>query len=388
MYIQRGLSKQTNPVRQINPDMLVLARRARGLTQGELASVLNVSQPLLSRLEKGGYDIPTDLMGKLVRELHFPESFFFQQGMIVPPGLSVYHRKGDVILDVPQGRDMMKPRGSESRCRIASRRTGLGWIMMLAAYLDGSGTEPSDRVCTVAGYIGVDDQWDLFTAEWKKMLDDFEVSYYHAVDLYHGRHQFEEWSGEKRAQLREAANSILKERPALGFAAFLERSEYDSVFPQKQRAKNSRIHNEFSLCFLGCLDAACRLMPRMYPGLSPSITFVVEKGDSGKRYLEAFFERYRYELLPQYGGLLKEIKFADKKTCVGVQAADFIAHWVQREERKGSSWSSSNHPPPIFARIPLTLEVLESTRDALDKIDMHIPLKKRDGKSVLRRKPR
>ncbi len=42
---------------RVNPDMLALAREARGLTQGELAEAINVSQSKVSKYEVGLLEI-------------------------------------------------------------------------------------------------------------------------------------------------------------------------------------------------------------------------------------------------------------------------------------------------------------------------------------------
>jgi hypothetical protein len=251
------------------------------------------------------------------------------------------------------------------------------WFMILTAYLDGSGTEPSAPVCTVAGYLGTADKWKSFDLEWNAMLAEFEIEYYHAVDLHHGKQQFENWPREKRDNLRNWAKSITGRHAICGFSSVLKRADYDKVFKAAPEGPSKKIHNEFSLCFLGCLEAVCRTLSNFVTDKENSITFVLESGDPGKGYIVNFFDRYKYDLLPHLSGLLHTISFANKKTCQGVQAADYLAHWVHKEEKLEAPWSESYFPPPVFLRIPLELDVLESVRDELDKIDMHVPSRKR-----------
>lgn len=63
-----------------NPQMVVLAREMRGITQKELCSkVPNLTQGNLSRMEKGLLNITSETLTILAEELEFPEKFFFQE---------------------------------------------------------------------------------------------------------------------------------------------------------------------------------------------------------------------------------------------------------------------------------------------------------------------
>ena len=83
----------------VNPEMIALAREARGLTQTELADMLSVSQAMLSKLEAGVKEPSDELVDRLSRALRFPAVFFLQQDPVFGAGLSeFFHRKRQ---DVP-----------------------------------------------------------------------------------------------------------------------------------------------------------------------------------------------------------------------------------------------------------------------------------------------
>ncbi len=79
-----------------NPDMLLLAREARGLTQGELAAALGVSQAAVSKSEKLDGKASAAYLGQLAAVLDFPESFFYQQEYRYSP-VSFLHRKKQAL---------------------------------------------------------------------------------------------------------------------------------------------------------------------------------------------------------------------------------------------------------------------------------------------------
>ena len=80
--------------KSVNPEMVILARESRGLTQEELAQALFVSQGRISKIENGMLDfVPPDLLNKLCKTLNYPKSFFYANEQIYGLGMHlVYHR--------------------------------------------------------------------------------------------------------------------------------------------------------------------------------------------------------------------------------------------------------------------------------------------------------
>ncbi|HLG69791.1 MAG TPA: XRE family transcriptional regulator [Chloroflexota bacterium] len=77
-----------------NPQMVLLARLSRGLTQQALAQQLGVKQGTVSRMEAGSLPISDDDLTGLVRALRYPESFFQRREMVSGPGLAeLYHAR-------------------------------------------------------------------------------------------------------------------------------------------------------------------------------------------------------------------------------------------------------------------------------------------------------
>lgn len=78
----------------VSPDMLVLARQSRGLSQTELAQILSVSPGWLSKIEAGIKEVPQERLLKIAEVLDYPVSFFKNMQRIYGPGISgMYHRK-------------------------------------------------------------------------------------------------------------------------------------------------------------------------------------------------------------------------------------------------------------------------------------------------------
>ncbi|RNI31765.1 ImmA/IrrE family metallo-endopeptidase [Rufibacter immobilis] len=81
---------------KVNPNMVILARESRGVTQKELAEKMCIKQGTLSKIENGLQNVSEELLDILSAELAYPVSFFFQQNQLYNPNL-VHYRKRTVF---------------------------------------------------------------------------------------------------------------------------------------------------------------------------------------------------------------------------------------------------------------------------------------------------
>jgi Zn-dependent peptidase ImmA (M78 family)/transcriptional regulator with XRE-family HTH domain len=78
----------------LTPEMVVLARESRGMTQKDLAEKLNISQGRLSKIEAGQSPASKQVVRDLCAHLDYPEGFFSQECRVFGPSTSeFYHRK-------------------------------------------------------------------------------------------------------------------------------------------------------------------------------------------------------------------------------------------------------------------------------------------------------
>jgi Zn-dependent peptidase ImmA (M78 family)/transcriptional regulator with XRE-family HTH domain len=77
----------------INPNMILLARESRGLTQTDLAEKLNSYKANISRLEHGDTVADEETLVALSDATNYPPHFFLQKGEIMPVNLSYRKRK-------------------------------------------------------------------------------------------------------------------------------------------------------------------------------------------------------------------------------------------------------------------------------------------------------
>jgi Zn-dependent peptidase ImmA (M78 family) len=78
----------------VNPDMIILGRESRGLSQKALADAVGISHSGLSMIEMGLRPVSDDVLDRLTKKLNYPRHFFWQEGPITGVGVAeVFHRK-------------------------------------------------------------------------------------------------------------------------------------------------------------------------------------------------------------------------------------------------------------------------------------------------------
>jgi Zn-dependent peptidase ImmA (M78 family)/transcriptional regulator with XRE-family HTH domain len=81
-----------------NPNMVILARESRGLTQMELSGLLDVTQGYVSKLEAGLISASNECVSEISRVLNYPPAFFNQPDAVYSYGSTcLYHRKRQTL---------------------------------------------------------------------------------------------------------------------------------------------------------------------------------------------------------------------------------------------------------------------------------------------------
>lgn len=81
-------------MKRVNPEMIVVARESRELTQERLVNMLTFNQATLSKYETGALLVSDEHLSALARALDYPEDFFFQEDQVRWVGSGcMYNRK-------------------------------------------------------------------------------------------------------------------------------------------------------------------------------------------------------------------------------------------------------------------------------------------------------
>jgi Zn-dependent peptidase ImmA (M78 family)/transcriptional regulator with XRE-family HTH domain len=79
---------------KVNPDMIIMARESRGMSQKRLAEAISVTQGKISKYENGVLSVTDDDLGAIADVTEYTLDFFYQTDKIYGLGSSfVFHRK-------------------------------------------------------------------------------------------------------------------------------------------------------------------------------------------------------------------------------------------------------------------------------------------------------
>ena len=196
---------------------------------------------------------------------------------------------------------------------------------MLVCYLDDSGNK-TDPIITIAGYLSLADEWKLFEQKARAYLSDKNVSHLHTVDFHHAKREFEDWSWERRTDFICGLYDILAPHCGLSVEFTVLKSVYVARHTEHGRPL---VNSSFGFCFLGIIDRLAKDegVSVLLAQSDMSLSFVVESGHRNNGDIERIFKRHKAD--PK-GQIFNTLEFADKKSNIALQMADFVAYYSRR----------------------------------------------------------
>jgi hypothetical protein len=147
---------------------------------------------------------------------------------------------------------------------------------MLTAYLDDSGTSPSNDVLVVAGYVGTVLQWKRFEKKRASLLSDHKVKIMHRADLENFKNEFENWNPDKRTKFVVRAQSIIRQHTYTAVGHLIVRREFEAAIP---KPLSLGMGGGYGFCAYHCMKAVGKWCEdQHYTG---AVKYVFEAGSHG-----------------------------------------------------------------------------------------------------------
>jgi len=199
-------------------------------------------------------------------------------------------------------------------------------MAMFKAYFDESGTHRGSASVAVAGYVSTVDQWERFEQEWRGVLDDFCLEFFHMTDYENRQGPYKDMDDFRRKRLIERFSIVIKRRVRVPISAAVAITEYNLA--SQQNISLARV-SPYTFCALQCLARVGEWADRY--SYDDPIDYVFEAGAGYNKELsrlneelistEARKKHYRFDGLTT----------ADKKQMHPLQAADFLAYEHYKE---------------------------------------------------------
>jgi hypothetical protein len=150
---------------------------------------------------------------------------------------------------------------------------------MFSAYFDASRDKES-RILTLGGFVSTLRKWERFEREWKAILEEYGIAYFHMTDFVSSHSEFSEWRGqsEKRRVFVARLVQCIKKNTNKGFCTSLLLNDYATV--DKEYQARESFGPPYSFCGLASLGMLQEWAKNKNIPVSKVLVFV-EDGDEG-----------------------------------------------------------------------------------------------------------
>ena len=223
---------------------------------------------------------------------------------------------------------------------------GRGYIAVIEAYLDESGTHRGADALCVACYVGNKGEWYKFEKEWQKTLNDNNISYFHAKDP-------------KCNILKLPLATAIDKRKFMAFVCSV-----NPIIFENHHSKHfkSILGNAYACCAFNCAAVICKWAEDNKLG---PVSIAFEAGQPN----EEFVYKTLHSLIGYKDFCISGVMAAKKEDFLPLQSADFLAHsctsephWFQYLMNKDNRFSKQLKATDLSEQSMIVTKILNHHR--------------------------
>lgn len=220
---------------------------------------------------------------------------------------------------------------------------------MLSAYFDESGTKPPSKILTIAGYLSTVQRWEKFEIQWVKLLEKYDLSYFHAVDIAHFKIGFERNKDEhRRERFYKEACKIIKNNTMQPFDISLVWEDYNHLIQFYKGKDNPPAYAVLVNRLLFVVAQWAQENDLYYP-----IHYVFERGVDAEGWVSRAYAKAHQEIATAGAFQFASLSFAEGKLEINgkpplfpLQASDFNAYEVNKHRHDQIDGRLANRGKP------------------------------------------
>jgi hypothetical protein len=205
--------------------------------------------------------------------------------------------------------------------------------MIFTAYLDESGTHAGAELSAMAGFVGDARQWRKFEKRAGKLFKRFRVDVFHTIDVRRTDKDFEGWSVDRKIEFLDEFQHIINETLESGVVSFIRDGDY-KYYSGLYWPKKTRRDSKYTILFRACLSQIIGTIANIPQGTEPRLYIVLEDGHNNAEDAVRIYSWAQGRL--DQSRALAGLKFANKRSCLPLAAADLFAYtaWGERVGQK------------------------------------------------------
>ncbi|MGA7383655.1 MAG: hypothetical protein WBW81_02835 [Methylocella sp.] len=152
-----------------------------------------------------------------------------------------------------------------------------GWIAVLRAFMDESGTHDDSPVVVVGLYVGKSKAWVGWTKDWNRNKNPIKV--YHAVDCHTRTGEFEGWGRAERDAFVAKLLPVLEHHPIMGIVVGIHMGAFRTAMESRPELREM-FGTPYTACFQWSVQTLISMMEEK--GDNQRIAFFHECNDYEK----------------------------------------------------------------------------------------------------------
>ena len=199
-----------------------------------------------------------------------------------------------------------------------SRFIGRRLLLMLAAYLDESGTHSDSPIISVAGFLSTQARWIEYEPKWTNALAKWGLAEFHMTDFENWQPPYDKLSKTEHIELIGSLIDVIRATAWVGVAAALVKRDFIEVCA----SENVSLGSEYSFCANTCIRLLRQWMDTKQ--IPERIVYVFALGAEGASDIHKAFEKAHAENADRLH--LQSLHFSTPDQYTQLQAADILAH--------------------------------------------------------------
>jgi hypothetical protein len=232
---------------------------------------------------------------------------------------------------------------------------------MLKAYLDASGTEPTQDIIVVGGWVASEDRWAEFEPQWRAFLVDCfgpNGGRWHHTDFHSRRRDYEIWDDQKRERARTEICRMIGALKPIGIGAALRKSDYNELWQTGRWQSSDRWStggDPYAACMDECLEVLIHRLSQ-HPR-DEGVQIIIdrdEKKDLSRRISDWHKKYLRSNQHARNPGRRVEFSHGSDRDHFPLQAADVLVNETYRYMRnKYQSAETAKTLVPFLGATPI-----------------------------------
>lgn len=214
-----------------------------------------------------------------------------------------------------------------------------GRALVFVCYLDDSDND-TGPIMGIGGYVALAEGWREFERAAPSLLGEFNVRTIHGVDFHHSRGDFSGWGRDTKLRFIDRLYAEFSKIGPLGVSTIVEKRYYSTLRARPGFRNLSPLGAAFASTVSKFVVTELRDVD---PDGDIPLSIIVESGNRNSGNLVRYFNWLKGSQ-EYFGRRLATISFVNKRDCVAVQMADFLAYNIRRGSEKWPQQGYPNNP--------------------------------------------